>query len=148
MSLCVVFRESPNQFGNDLLNLARPARAKQFGGHKAVVRPVPIPNTAVKHSLANGSGCIASARVGCRHSFNKNPEKILRVFLFLNSLIYFNVQTQLSLKLFPSRSARAATWFSPGDNFTSLQIKTPFVLSSRLPCEFPLSDNSTSLALE
>jgi hypothetical protein len=37
-----------------------------FGGHKAVVRPVPIPNTAVKHSLANGSGLIDSARVGCR----------------------------------------------------------------------------------
>ena len=40
-----------------------------FGGHKAVVRPVPIPNTAVKHSLADGSGCIASARVGCRQIF-------------------------------------------------------------------------------
>ena len=37
-----------------------------FGGHKAVVRPVPIPNTAVKHSLADGSGLIDSARVGCR----------------------------------------------------------------------------------
>ena len=37
-----------------------------FGGHKAVVRPVPIPNTAVKHSLADGSGFIDSARVGCR----------------------------------------------------------------------------------
>src|SRR5882724_4869338 len=71
MSLCVVFRESPKHFGNDLLYLARPDRAKQFGGHKAVVRPVPIPNTAVKHSLANGSGCIASARVGCRQSFKK-----------------------------------------------------------------------------
>jgi hypothetical protein len=30
--------------------------------------------------MADGSGCIASARVGSRHSFNKNPEKILRVF--------------------------------------------------------------------
>ena len=42
-----------------------------FGGHKAVARPVPIPNTAVKRSLANGSGCIASARVGCRQIFPK-----------------------------------------------------------------------------
>src|ERR1700691_1139426 len=81
MSLCVVFRESPSHFGNDLLNLARPDRAKQFGGHKAVVRPVPIPNTAVKHSLANGSGCIASARVGCRQSFKK-PEKNFSGFFF------------------------------------------------------------------
>ena len=40
-----------------------------FGGHKAVVRPVPIPNTAVKHSLADGSGPIGSARVGCRQIF-------------------------------------------------------------------------------
>ena len=31
-----------------------------------MVRPVPIPNTAVKHSLADGSGFIDSARVGRR----------------------------------------------------------------------------------
>ena len=43
-----------------------------FGGHKAVVRPVPIPNTAVKHSLADGSGLIDSARVGRRQSFLKS----------------------------------------------------------------------------
>ena len=27
-----------------------------FGGHKAVAPPDPIPNSAVKHSLADGSG--------------------------------------------------------------------------------------------
>ena len=37
-----------------------------FGGHKAAVRPGPIPNTAVKRSLADGSSLIDSARVGCR----------------------------------------------------------------------------------
>ena len=42
-----------------------------FGGPKAVVRPDPIPNSAVKHSLADGSGCIASARVGSRQSLVK-----------------------------------------------------------------------------
>src|SRR5271163_2218077 len=84
MSLCVVFRESPNHFGNDLLNLARQKRAKQFGGHKAVVRPVPIPNTAVKHSLANGSGCISSARVGCRQSFKKKPENYFSGFFYFS----------------------------------------------------------------
>jgi len=52
----------------------------QFGGYKAVVRPVPIPNTAVKRSLADGSGCIASARVGCRQSFKEKPEKIFSGF--------------------------------------------------------------------
>ena len=47
-----------------------PARLRRlFGGHKAVVRPDPFPNSAVKHSLADGSGCIASARVGCRQIF-------------------------------------------------------------------------------
>ena len=44
---------------------------RHFGGHKAVVRPVPIPNTAVKRSLADGSGFIDSARVGCRQFFKK-----------------------------------------------------------------------------
>ena len=44
-----------------------------FGGHEAVVRPVPIPNTAVKHSLADGSGFIDSARVGSRQIFQKKP---------------------------------------------------------------------------
>ena len=43
-----------------------------FGGHKAVVRPDPIPNSAVKHSLADGSSPIGSARVGCRQSFEKS----------------------------------------------------------------------------
>src|SRR5271154_4230407 len=86
MFLCVVFRESPNHFGNDLLNLARQNRAKQFGGHKAVVRPVPIPNTAVKHSLADGSGCIASARVGCRQILYQKSRNssLFRLFLFTN----------------------------------------------------------------
>ncbi len=46
-----------------------------FGGHKAVVRPVPIPNTAVKHSLADGSSLIDSARVGCRQFFVKRPSQ-------------------------------------------------------------------------
>ena len=40
-----------------------------FGGPEAVARPVPIPNTAVKHSLADGSGFIDSARVGRRQFF-------------------------------------------------------------------------------
>ena len=53
-----------------------------FGGHKAVVRPDPIPNSAVKHSLADGSSPIGSARVGSRQFFNITPEKILRGFVF------------------------------------------------------------------
>ena len=57
----------------DPLAAARPQWpcASTFGGHKAVVRPDPIPNSAVKRSLADGSGCIASARVGCRQFFLK-----------------------------------------------------------------------------
>src|SRR5277367_6557421 len=114
MFLCVVFRESPNHFGNDLLNLARPDRAKQFGGHKAVVRPVPIPNTAVKHSLANGSGCIASARVGCRQSFKKAGEKFLRLFYFFlkfNRVVNARSNRMPTLLHSPFRAARSgATW--------------------------------------
>ena len=41
-----------------------------FGDQKGVARPVPIPNTAVKRPIADGSGCIASARVG-RRQINK-----------------------------------------------------------------------------
>src|SRR4029079_16817309 len=59
-----------------------------FGDHKAVARPVPIPNTAVKHSLADGSGCIASARVGCRQIFPKQarPPTGPGLFVFASTL--------------------------------------------------------------
>ena len=40
-----------------------------FGGSKAEARPDPIPNSAVKLSVADGSACIACARVGCRLFF-------------------------------------------------------------------------------
>ena len=56
-------------------------RNKHFGGITAVVRPVPIPNTAVKHSLADGNGLIDSARVGCRQFFLKAEALQLRLFL-------------------------------------------------------------------
>ena len=51
-----------------------------------MVRPDPIPNSAVKHSLADGSGLIDSARVGCRHSFNKKPENIFSGFFAFRRL--------------------------------------------------------------
>src|SRR4029077_19456473 len=94
MSLCVVFRESPNHFGNDLLNLSGEILINKFGGHKAVVRPVPIPNTAVKHSLADGSGCIASARVGCRQIFQKKPKTPVFGFLFAGARNSFRLASQ------------------------------------------------------
>jgi hypothetical protein len=50
------------------------------GDNKAVERPDPIPNSAVKHCLANGSGCIASARVGCRQIYLKPNTKVLGFF--------------------------------------------------------------------
>ena len=59
MNLCVVFRE-PASCGGSLT---------VFGGHKAVVRPDPIPNSAVKRRIADGSGCLASVRVGRRQIF-------------------------------------------------------------------------------
>jgi prevent-host-death family protein len=60
-----------------------------------VVRPVPIPNTAVKHSLADGSGLIDSARVGRRQPFIK-AEISARNFGFLAPLP--NVELQLKVK--------------------------------------------------
>src|SRR5439155_11556483 len=58
-----------------------PRHSSVFGGHKAVVRPDPIPNSAVKHSLADGSGFIDSARVGCRQFFKKAETKVSVFFL-------------------------------------------------------------------
>ena len=46
-----------------------------------MVRPVPIPNTAVKHSLADGSGFIDSARVGCRQIFFSAETKVSAFFI-------------------------------------------------------------------
>jgi hypothetical protein len=51
-----------------------------YGGHKAVARPDPIPNSAVKHRIADGSACIACARVGCRRTFLITPFPRLTVF--------------------------------------------------------------------
>ena len=48
-----------------------------------MVRPVPIPNTAVKHSLADGSGFIDSARVGCRQFFIPRPKQNVPAFFCL-----------------------------------------------------------------
>src|ERR1035437_5185575 len=113
----------------------------QFGGHKAVVRPVPIPNTAVKRSLADGSGCIASARVGRHQSFKQNPEKSSPGFVVFTIPTYgidFSVHTQLSLKLFSSSFAPALTWFSPGFNSTFFQMNTQFVAFLFSPSETPL----------
>ena len=39
------------------------------GGHRGVVIPVPIPNTAVKGPIAEGSAGVARARVGRRRLF-------------------------------------------------------------------------------
>jgi hypothetical protein len=53
-----------------------------------VVRPDPIPNSAVKHSLADGSGFIDSARVGSRQFFEQKPEHlVLRLFVFCRLLV-------------------------------------------------------------
>ena len=58
--------------------------AGTFGGHKAVVRPDPIPNSAVKRSLADGSGCLASARVGCRQILIESRNEF-RLFFFVDT---------------------------------------------------------------
>jgi hypothetical protein len=49
---------------------------------KAVLRADPIPNPAVKRSLADGGACIACARAGCRQIISKKPErpKLFRLF--------------------------------------------------------------------
>ena len=46
-----------------------PALRLFAGGHRGVVTPVPIPNTEVKGSFAEGSAGLARARVGRRRLF-------------------------------------------------------------------------------
>ena len=156
--LCVVFRESPNplrirsftKHGDYSLRQIRGGRVQKFGGHKAVVRPVPIPNTAVKRSLADGSGCIASARVGSRQSFKQNPGKSSPGFCCQCSIygIDLSVHTQLSLKFFSSSFVLASTWFSPGFNLAFFQINTQLVAFPCSPIETPLTSSSTFFVLE
>ena len=83
------------RFGCRVSDLCLPISDLRFlGGHKAVVRPVPIPNTAVKHSLADGSGFIDSARVGCRQFFLKGRNVIVSAFLFALREVELQVKVQ------------------------------------------------------
>ncbi len=71
-----------------------------IGGHKAVARPDPIPNSAVKRSLANGSGCIASARVGRRqffHSINAVLNLKAAFFCFLLSRMALLIRSLMKI---------------------------------------------------
>ena len=54
-----------------------------------MVRPDPFPNSAVKHSIADGSSCIASARVGSRQFFLKKPN-LCSAFFFVGSRLEEN----------------------------------------------------------
>ena len=54
-----------------------------FGGYKEVARPDPIPNSAVKRFIADGSDCIAFARVGCRQFLLSRAHRS-PVFLFMD----------------------------------------------------------------
>jgi hypothetical protein len=78
-----------------------------LGGHKAVVRPVPIPNTAVKHSIADGSSPIGSARVGSRQFFLKAETNFVSAFLFSTGLILREAQTTTGSRVRRCRVRRA-----------------------------------------
>ena len=64
-------KESPTLCVPETSPVRCKGHTKRFGGHRAVVPPDPIPNSAVKHSIADGSGSRGSVRVGSRHSFPK-----------------------------------------------------------------------------
>ena len=53
-----------------------------FGGYKEVARPDPIPNSAVKRFIADGSDCIAFARVGCRQFLLSRAHKSPVFFVY------------------------------------------------------------------
>ena len=55
---------------SDMLRFSLAFQLRLFaGGHRGVVTPVPIPNTEVKGSFAEGSAGLARARVGRRRLF-------------------------------------------------------------------------------
>src|SRR5437762_9527785 len=87
-----------------------PRHSSVFGGHKAVVRPDPIPNSAVKHSLADGSGFIDSARVGRRQFFKKAETPSVSAFY----LVWFPVRlaANLATDLFPALDQRSEVFAS------------------------------------
>ena len=58
------------RFALDMLRFSLASSLRLFaGGHRGVVTPVPIPNTEVKGSFAEGSAGLARARVGRRRLF-------------------------------------------------------------------------------
>ena len=56
------------------------------GGHRGVVTPVPIPNTEVKGSFAEGSAGLARARVGRRRLFYFQTE----IDILKQDVFFFN----------------------------------------------------------
>ena len=59
------------RFALDMLRFSLASSLRLFaGGHRGVVTPVPIPNTEVKGSFAEGSAGLARARVGRRRLFS------------------------------------------------------------------------------
>ena len=78
---------SPEFFSAAVFGSDRNASATTFyGGHKAVARPDPIPNSAVKHRIADGSACIACARVGSRQTFKSRTQQESGFFITRASL--------------------------------------------------------------
>ena len=56
-----------------------------FGGHKVVARPDPIPNSDVKHHVADGSAGIARVRVGSRQIFIYKSDRTHTAVFFVFS---------------------------------------------------------------
>ena len=59
------------------------------GGHRGVVTPVPIPNTEVKRSIAEGSVGVAHARVGRCRLFYCLTARGVSPFDFVRAVIAF-----------------------------------------------------------
>jgi len=72
-AVCPVYRASDSLFK---CGAPTPDSLRFPGSFAAVVPPVPIPNTAVKRCRADGSACIACARVGrCRGNLERPVPK-------------------------------------------------------------------------
>ena len=68
------------------------------GGHSAVEPPVPIPNTEVKCSYADGSATYVCVRVGhCQASFSKKPQSFDCGFFVSVLLRLFKLNSKIKI---------------------------------------------------
>ena len=89
-----------------------------------MVRPDPFPNSAVKHSLADGSSPIGSARVGSRQPFKKTGDHFSGFFICTNRRDAFDQGCELAQQIlkFDASAATHATLAKAADRAGNAEL--------------------------